>query len=628
MTVRSGVSILALVLLALMFLLAGGAALRESVAIDEVAHIGAGVSYLQKLDMRYNEEHPPLAKVLAALPLVARGTRADYNGIIWNTSREFFPAYLGEWVFGEYVVTRWNDPRSTLAWARLPMLLLTIGLGWVVFVCARRLGGDWGGLLCVAVYASTPVLLVFGPLVLTDVPITFFSLLALWALAGMWDRPDRKNTLLLGLALAGAILTKFTAPILFLAFAAVALSTRRLPLAGQPAAKPDARDWRRLRWRAMRKATWWAALVVYAVYFLLSWNQPLDIPGLAGHGPLLALLGRLLMPPWLLLRGLAWVVLTGNRPTFILGHAYPHGIWFFFPVLFLVKSPPGFLGLLAVVLVVALLRKRLGWASVIPSAFATLWRVLWVSLVVFGGICVLGHFNVSIRHFTTPLVLLILLLAPLPRLLGRIRASAPKLAWASSALVVLLGASCLVTAARAYPYYFPYINPMFSGHPGYWLVNDSNLDWNHALPEVEQFARQHNLQDVPLDSYGLSDATAFVPQSHLWDCQAPSAADAGHWAVVSANMILDGHNCIWLMRYPHEPLAGGSMFAVQLPAVIPPAGTPGGPPPVEARKLFLGFPVEMRQMFLELYRRPEDIPKVIADMTATFQKQMPAKKKK
>ena len=36
-------------LLALMAVLAGGAALRESVTIDEVAHIGAGVSYLQKL---------------------------------------------------------------------------------------------------------------------------------------------------------------------------------------------------------------------------------------------------------------------------------------------------------------------------------------------------------------------------------------------------------------------------------------------------------------------------------------------------------------------------------------------------------------------------------------------------
>jgi len=294
----------------------------------------------------------------------------------------------------------------------------------------------------------------------------------------------------------------------------------------------------------------------------------MDIPGLAGHGPLLALLGRLLMPPWLVLRGLGWVALTGNRPTFILGHAYPHGIWFYFPVLLVLKSPLGFLGLLAAVLVVAFVGKRLGWPSVIPAAFATLWRVLWLALVVLAAVCILGHFNVSIRHFTTPLVLLILLLAPLPRLLGRVRAPAPKLAWAAGALVVALGASCLVTAARAYPYYFPYLSPLASGHPGYWQVNDSNLDWNHALPEVEQFARQHGLKDVPLDTYGLSDATAFVPQSRLWDCQAPSAADAGLWAVVSANMILDGHNCGWLMQYPHEALAGGSMYAVLLPGVI------------------------------------------------------------
>ncbi len=628
MPVRSGASILAFLLLALMFLLAGGAALRESVAIDEVAHIGAGVSYLQKLDLRYNEEHPPLAKVLAALPLAIRGTHADYSGAIWNNSREFFPAFLGEWVFGEYVLTRWNSPQSTLAWARLPMLLLTIALGWLVFAIARRIGGDWGGLLSLAVYASTPVFLVFGPLVLTDIAITFFSLLALWALAGMWDTPGRRNTVLMALALAGAILTKFTAAILFLAFVAVALSTRWRPLAGQPAGKAEARQWRRLRWRAMRKATWWAALIVYAVYFLLSCNQPMDIPGLAGHGPLAALLGRLLMPPWLFLRGLALMVLSGNRPTFILGHAYPHGIWFYFPVLFVLKSTPGFLGLLAAALSVAWIAKRSGWPSVIPAGCATLWRVLWVSLVVFAGICVLGHFNVSIRHFTIPLALSTLLLAPLPLLLGRFRTAAPKLAWASGALVALAAASCLVTAVRAYPYYFPYINPLGSRHPSYWLVNDSNLDWNQALPEVERFARQRGLKDVPLDIYGFSDNTAYVPQSRLWDCQAPAAADASLWAVVSANMILDGHNCIWLMQYPHEPLAGGSMVAVHLPAEIPPAGAPGGPPPIEARRLFLGFPFEMRQMFQGLVRRPEDIPKVYADMRAEWEKQMQAKRKK
>jgi hypothetical protein len=89
--------LLAGLLLVLMAVLAGGAALRESVTIDEVAHIGAGVSYLQKLDLRMNPEHPPLPKVLAALPRVSR-VRADYNHISGRLAK-FLPAFLGQWVF-------------------------------------------------------------------------------------------------------------------------------------------------------------------------------------------------------------------------------------------------------------------------------------------------------------------------------------------------------------------------------------------------------------------------------------------------------------------------------------------------------------------------------------------------
>jgi hypothetical protein len=59
-------AVLAVLLLLLMAVLAGGSIRRESIAVDEVAHLGAGVSYLQKLDLRMNFEHPPLAKVLAA----------------------------------------------------------------------------------------------------------------------------------------------------------------------------------------------------------------------------------------------------------------------------------------------------------------------------------------------------------------------------------------------------------------------------------------------------------------------------------------------------------------------------------------------------------------------------------
>jgi uncharacterized membrane protein YidH (DUF202 family) len=60
---RAAVIACVIALLGMMALLAGGAARRESVTVDEVAHVGAGVSYLQKLDLRMNEEHPPLPKL-------------------------------------------------------------------------------------------------------------------------------------------------------------------------------------------------------------------------------------------------------------------------------------------------------------------------------------------------------------------------------------------------------------------------------------------------------------------------------------------------------------------------------------------------------------------------------------
>jgi hypothetical protein len=70
----------------------------------------------------------------------------------------------------------------------------------VLFVQGRRLGGDWGGLLCVAVYTTMPAFLAFGPLVLTDVAIALFVLLTLWTLGELWRNPDRRNTRWFGLA--------------------------------------------------------------------------------------------------------------------------------------------------------------------------------------------------------------------------------------------------------------------------------------------------------------------------------------------------------------------------------------------------------------------------------------------
>ena len=602
--------VIAALLLLLMAILAGGAVRHESITIDEVAHLGAGVSYLQKLDYRMNEEHPPLAKVLAAAPLVIRGVHADYSDLSWTFSTGFFRAMLGEWPWGHSVAVRWNDPRSTLRWARTPMLLLMLVLGFVLYVFGSKLGNSWGGLLCLAVYVSTPAFLVFGPLVLTDIAVTLFCLLTMWTLADLWRSPNRSALLRFGFAFAGALLSKFSSGLLLFGFLGFALSLRWFPFPDQPSDRERLRQWMRLRRRYARKGILLAALIVYVVYLILSWHQPTDSLERLGHGVFALFLRRLLMPPWIYFRGLALFAVMSSRATFILGHSYSHGVWFYFPVLFALKSTLAFLALLILAAAVALaVRRRLPRNTLIPKEMKLHWRALWIFLAVFVAACMLSRLDLSIRHFTVPIALLILALAPLPRALSLLNQNGWRPARLLAGLTAVLACASLATAILAYPYYVPFLNSLSFGRPAYTLVNDSNLDWNQALPEAGRFVRQRGLKHVLLDEYGFSDPTVYVPEAEFWNCQQPSPSDAGQWAIVSASMIEDGHNCLWLMTYPHQALAGGSMYALQLPAAIPPAGSPGGPPMPADYHTFGGTPrdLDFRLIFYSCIRDPHQL---------------------
>jgi len=597
-------------LLLLMALLAGGAARRESVTVDEVAHTGAGVSYLQKLDMRMNEEHPPLAKVLAAIPLVIRRARADYSDISWTFSgQRMFNEYLGEWVFGHSFLFRWNDPVATLWWARVAMLAVTLLLGFVLYAFGSQLGeSPWGGLLCLVAFVTMPTFLAFGPLVITDIVVALFWILAVWQLPAMWHSPSRRQVLYFGLAMAGAFLSKFSSGLLFFVFPAVTLSMRWRPLPEQPSDQAERRRWRRRAWRNITKGTLWAALFVYLVYLILSWNQSTDSFSVIPHFSTSHFLRRLLMPIWIYLRGLiGFAVGATSRPTYILGHAFPHGVWFYFPTLFLLKSPLAFLLLLllAAAVAVTIKRRNNSQLSAIPAGMELHWRCVWVSLAVFTAACMLNRLDISIRHFSIALALTILLLAPLPRMLELLRHENWGAARAASWATIGLAMIAMVTAIRAYPNYFSFINTLAMARPGYELVNDSNLDWNQALPQVEAFVNRRGLSRVLLDEYGFSDPHPYVGHAQVWYCQQPSSTDGGQWAVVSANLIADGSNCRWLLKYSHEQLAGGSMYAFMLPAVIPAAGEPGGPPLPSDYRYFGGMGVggvDMRIVFINFIR--------------------------
>ena len=117
-------AILAVVLLGVMFVLMIFSSLGDSGTIDEVAHIPSGYSYDKYQDFRLNPEHPPLAKALAGLPLTfikLNGLKADWS---WDK--------INQWESGWYFMYEaGNDPGYIFFWARLPMILLFLGLGFL-----------------------------------------------------------------------------------------------------------------------------------------------------------------------------------------------------------------------------------------------------------------------------------------------------------------------------------------------------------------------------------------------------------------------------------------------------------------------------------------------------------------
>src|SRR5262249_52970424 len=160
--------------------------------------------------------------------------------------------------------------------------------------------------------------------------------------------------------------------------------------------KVELRAWRRRRWGSLIKGTMLAACVVYVVYLVLSWGQPTNtfsaIPGF----PASALLRRLLLSPWGFLLGLGLFFFPSLRPTFILGHSYPHGVWFYFPVVFVLKSSLAFLGTLLLALVTRIVAKfRLKTTSIVQK-MQLHWHAVWVFLFVFTGACMLSRLTISI----------------------------------------------------------------------------------------------------------------------------------------------------------------------------------------------------------------------------------------
>ena len=144
-------------LLLLAGLLAVTSLVRDSITYDETSHLTAGMSYLQTGDFRLAPDHPPLAKVWCAWPLLFMNHQwPPADNPHWLDAQVF---QLGrDWLF------RLNDGQRLLVAGRCMMVILLLATCLTTYALARRLFGPAAALLSLTLAALAPTLLAHGRL--------------------------------------------------------------------------------------------------------------------------------------------------------------------------------------------------------------------------------------------------------------------------------------------------------------------------------------------------------------------------------------------------------------------------------------------------------------------------------
>jgi hypothetical protein len=201
---RNRTFVVAAALLALQGALAYGSLVRENMTIDEPLHMAAGVSYWQQGTFRCYWHNPPLLRLYGALPVVLSGPNTA--GLYEKSGWDLIPWEIGH-KFAALNAPRYFDLCQR---ARLMMPVLLLAGGLLAFFWSRRLYGNAGGLVTLALWSVCPNLLAHGRLVTTDVGSLVLGLGATTAFMALLRRPSWKRASLSGFLLGLACLAKFT----------------------------------------------------------------------------------------------------------------------------------------------------------------------------------------------------------------------------------------------------------------------------------------------------------------------------------------------------------------------------------------------------------------------------------
>ena len=582
--------IIAICLLALMAVLAIASMKDDAAIMDEQAHIPAGYSYLTQQDYRINPEHPPIIKDLAAIPLLFLKLNFPTQDKSWQKDIN------GQWDLGSAFLYRsGNDADKMIFWARIPMILVMLFLGFYVYKWTKKLYGSKIAVFALFLYAFSPTVLAHGRFVTTDVGAALGFFVATYYFIKFLQKPTAKNIIIAGVVFGLAEMLKFSLFLLvpFFGFLLIVWLVKQIYENKQivNAVKLRTRSivWGYI-WRSVMVFII-GVLVIYPVYQFHVLKYPAERQKadsqylLSSYGmrpvantviwmsdkPVIRAYGQYLL-------GLAMVVqrTVGGNTTYFMGEVSGTAWRSYFPLVYIMKET---LVVLFLILVSVLFlawqlppfvhsgqaaRRTFDWLG---RHFTELAMLCFITM--YWIVSIRGNLNIGIRHIlpTFPFVYVLIsgqvgrihqwlkkhsVIARSPALLSKVRddvaisdAGIPHkkplliIAW------IALAGLCIwyvATNLLAFPSYLTYFNEAWGGSKnGYKYVTDSNYDWGQDLKRLAQWVNQNNIQKINVDYFGGGSPEYYLGDKYQqwWGDKNPAYAK-GSYLAVSATFLQQG----------------------------------------------------------------------------------------
>jgi len=173
-----------------------------SITSDEIVYLPVGIRYLERGDELINNEHPPIFKIISALPAMF---------LPHNIDKAIIEGSQNQWKFG---FTFWfessNNVDNLLHAGRAPTILLTLLLFLSVWLWTRRNIGEWAGIAALGALVFNPNLIAHGSLIANDIYLAAAAWFLFVATFYFIKNANLKTAFWWGAGAFFAVLSKYT----------------------------------------------------------------------------------------------------------------------------------------------------------------------------------------------------------------------------------------------------------------------------------------------------------------------------------------------------------------------------------------------------------------------------------